>query len=106
MKNFADRTDGSNFGAGQRGSGMSSLEGLSGFRDDTGHITDEIMFSEKMAGLRDGGSQITGGNVSTSRDPSKNDNIQKMYDRVMGVTSGDDQTQRTSNFLLEQQHKT
>jgi len=54
MKEFVDNTGGSGMGIHPRGSGMSSFEGLSGFKDDTGNNTaDDVIPSDKYGVGRD-----------------------------------------------------
>ena len=82
-----------------RGSGMSSFEGLSGFRDDTGNATgDDIIPSDKY-GVGKDMSNITGA-ASTQRDTSKNEPVHQMMERVMGKTSGENETGR-NDYLLD-----
>ena len=100
MQEFVENANGaSGMGAHARGSGMSSFEGLSGFRDDTGNATaDDIIPSEKF-GVGKDMSQITGV-ASTQRDTSKNEPVHQMMERVMGKTSGENETGR-NEYLLD-----
>ena len=105
MKDFVEKTnEAPEFGGQQKGSGMSSFEGLSGFKDDMGNQTgDDIIPSDK---INIGTDQLQGVSA-TAREPSKNENLQQMYERVLGNTAPIDNADLRNNpFLIDHAAKT
>ena len=101
MKDFVDKTNGVPEFGGQKASGMSSFEGLSGFKDDMGNqIGDDVIPSDKINLASD--HSMPPNLSSTARDPSKNENLQQMYERVLGNTAPlDNSDLRNNPFMIE-----